>query len=246
MNVTIGMIVPPAGDAVPPEAYALYPEGVRFVARSLALRELTIEGYSAVIDRVATLALDLREQEGADAVALMGTSLSFYAGPDFNDRLVEVMEGAAGVPATTMSNAVRDALRVVGARKVTVETAYSGTVNRKLQEFLADAGFDVLHVGGLDLTSVESVKAVGADDVAGLAFKADRMAGGEADAVLISCGGLPALDLAAAVEPRLGKPVVASSTAGVWAAVRLLGLSGDSVALGELGRRSAPTEASGL
>ncbi|MGV6875981.1 arylmalonate decarboxylase [Pseudochelatococcus sp. B33] len=239
MSVTIGMIVPPAGDAVPREAYGLYPEGVRFVARSLVLRELTLEGYSAVIDRVAALARDLRERDGADAIALMGTSLSFYAGPGFNDSLVEVIEQAAGVPATTMSNAVRDALRVVGARKVSVGTAYSETVNRKLEEFLTDAGFDVLHIGGLDLTTVESVQAIRADDVIDLAFEADRKASGEADAILISCGGLPALDLTAAVEPRLGKPVVASATAGVWAAVRLLGISGESPALGRLGRGPA-------
>ncbi|MFC0218889.1 aspartate/glutamate racemase family protein [Pseudochelatococcus lubricantis] len=238
MSMTIGLIVPPAGDAVPPEAYGLYPEGVRFTARSLALEALTIEGYSEAIERVAALARELRDDEGADAIALMGTSLSFFRGTGFNDDLISVIEEASGVPATTMSSAVRDALRTVGARKVAVGTAYSAIVNRKLEQFLVDAGFEVLHIGGLDMTAVETIRAVGADVVADLALEADRMAGGEADAILVSCGGLPALDLAAAVEPRIGKPVVASATAGVWAAVRLLGMSGESRALGRLGQLS--------
>lgn len=235
MTRTIGMIVPPAGDAVPPEAYGLYPEGVRFAARSLALDELTLAGYRGVIDRVASLSRQLREEEGAEAVALMGTSLSFFRGPAFNDELVAVMKEAAGVPATTMSNAVRDALLAVGARTLAVGTAYADEVNRKLADFLVSAGFTVLHLQGLDITDVHAVRGVGDAVVARLALEADAAAGGEADAVLISCGGLPALDLAAAVEPEVNKPVVASATAGVWAAMRLLGLPGTSPALGRLG-----------
>ena len=52
---------------------SLVPEGVRFAGRGLALGELTIEGYSAVIDRTRELAKELRDREGANAIALMGT-----------------------------------------------------------------------------------------------------------------------------------------------------------------------------
>lgn len=232
---TVGMIVPPAGDAVPPEAYGLYPRGVRFAARSLALAELSIAGYGQVIDRVATLARRLREEEGAEAVVLMGTSLSFFRGGAFNDELVDVMEDAAGVPATTMSNAVRDALRTVGARKVAVGTAYSDEVNDKLVRFLEAAGFEVPHMQGLGLTDLDAVLGLGDEAVTNLALDTDRNAGGRNDAVLISCGGLKSLSLSPAIEPLIGKPVVASATAGAWAAVRLLGIDGQSKALGRLG-----------
>lgn len=239
MTATIGMIVPPAGDMVPPEAYGLYPEGIRFAARSLILKELTLEGYSSVIDRVATLARQLGEEEGADAVVLMGTSLSFFRGSGFNEELVGIMERAAGIPATTMSNAVRDALGEVKARKVAVGTAYSDDVNRKLASFLDEAGFEVVHMQGLDITDVRVVRTVQSKAVAKLALEVDRGSDAKADAVLISCGGLPALDLAADVEPAIGKPVVASATAGVWAGMRLLGRSGASPRLGFLGMPEA-------
>ena len=48
----IGMIVPPAAGAVPPEAPALYPRGARFIAEGLGLERLTPDGYDAVIDDV--------------------------------------------------------------------------------------------------------------------------------------------------------------------------------------------------
>ncbi|MFD2236572.1 aspartate/glutamate racemase family protein [Aureimonas populi] len=232
---TVGLIVPPAGDAVPPEAEGLYPRGVRFAARSLALGELSIAGYGRVIDRVATLARRLREEEGARAVVLMGTSLSFFRGGAFNEELVEVMQGAAGVPATTMSNAIRDALRAVGARRVAVGTAYAEEVNDKLAQFLRSAGFEIAHVHGLGLTDPQAVLRLGEGAVANLALAADSHAGGLSDAVLISCGGLKSLSLSRKVEPVIGKPVIASATAGAWAAVRLVGLSGKSEALGRLG-----------
>lgn len=236
MTPTIGMIVPPAGDAVPPEAYGLYPEGVRFAARSLMLKELTLAGYSGVIDRVATLARQLREEEGADAIVLMGTSLSFFRGSGFNEELVGIMREAAGIPATTMSNAVRDALRALDARKIAVGTAYADDVNQKLEVFLCEAGFEIVHMQGLDITDVSVVPTIKSAAVAKLAVEVDRNSNGEADAILISCGGLPSLQLATDVEPVIGKPVVASATAGVWAGLRLLGHDGASPGLGLLGK----------
>lgn len=234
MTPTVGMIVPPAGDEVPAEAYGLYPRGVRFVARSLALETLTLAGYSGVIDRVGELAKSLRDEEGADAICLMGTSLSFFRGSDFNEDLVQVMREASGRPATTMSSAVRDALHAVGARRLAVGTAYGQEVNDQLRQFLERAGFEILTLEGLDVTDVHAVRKIGSKVVADLALRVDRNSGGEADAILISCGGLPALDLAGAVEPVADKPVVASATAGVWAAMQLVGPVAPSPKLGRL------------
>lgn len=234
MTPTVGMIVPPAGDEVPVEAYGLYPQGVRFVARSLALEALTLAGYDSVINRVGELAKTLRDEESADVICLMGTSLSFFRGSDFNEDLMKVMREASGRPATTMSSAVRDALHAVGARRLAVGTAYGREVNDQLRLFLECAGFEILTLEGLDMTDVQAVRKVGSKVVADLALRVDQNSGGEADAILISCGGLPALHLAGAVEPIAGKPVIASATAGVWAAMQLVDPGAPSPKLGRL------------
>ena len=145
---TIGMIVPPKPDTVPPEPLKLYPEGVRFRAKGLGLTSLTPEGYDQVIGRIAKASAELAE-EGADAIALMGTSISFYRGPAFNAELVASMEKASGLPATTMSNAVVDALSTLGAKRLAVATAYGDEVNDRLAAYLGEV-FDI-HGGGLDL-----------------------------------------------------------------------------------------------
>src|SRR5690242_2781316 len=67
----------PVESTVPPEAGSMYPSGVRFLAASVGLARMTPEGYDQVLDRIAPTAAELARQ-GAQAIVLMGTSLSFY------------------------------------------------------------------------------------------------------------------------------------------------------------------------
>lgn len=232
----LGMIVPPAEGRVPPEAEALRPQGVRLCARGLGLQALTLEDYATAIERVEELARQLKDHDGATAIALMGTSLSFFRGRAFNDELNRVMRAATGLPSVTMSDAIRDALGAVGARRIAIGTAYTDAVNARLQGFVEDCGFEVLAIRSLGLTEVPDIHAVSEDRVAELGHEAAQAAGGRADAVLISCGGLAALNLAPRLEGVLGIPVIASATAGVWAALRLVGVECRHPALGRLAR----------
>src|ERR1700760_4908865 len=71
-----------------------------------------------------------------DAIMVIGTSLTFYKGAAVHRRLLEQLRAATGLPVSTMSQAVVDGLRAVGAKKVAVATAYDGEVNRRLKDFL--------------------------------------------------------------------------------------------------------------
>ena len=104
MATVIGMIVPPASGEVPPEPPILYPM-LNFIAEGLALPRLTPKGYDTVIEDTAGLAIKLKER-GAEAIALMGTSLSFYRGPAGNRAVIEAMREATDLPVTTMTNSV--------------------------------------------------------------------------------------------------------------------------------------------
>src|SRR5215468_7499855 len=75
----LGMIFPPANYPVPPEAKQLYPKGITFLAEGVGLERMTPAGYDAVIDKIVPAAMKLAKQ-GANAISLMGTSLSFYKG----------------------------------------------------------------------------------------------------------------------------------------------------------------------
>ena len=224
----------PVETTVPPEATTLYSTGVHFEAASVGLATMTPEGYDAVLERIAPTAKTLA-QRGAQAIALMGTSLSFYKGAAFNRELTRRVAQASGLPAITMSTAVIEGLRSVGAKHLAVATAYNDEVNHRLETFLHEEGFQVLTIRGLGVEKVEDIHAVTQKallDFSASVFESAKTKG--ADALLVSCGGLHTLDLLQPLEQRCGAPVVSSLPHALRAGVRLLGLSGRVPGYGKL------------
>lgn len=226
------MIFPPADYPVPPEAKLMYPTGVRFLALGVGLERMTPEGYDKVIDNIVPAAKKLAA-DGANAIALMGTSLSFYKGAAFNQQLADAIHNATGLPSTTMSTAVVEGLRSMGGKKVAVATAYNDEVNRRLRNFLEESGFEVLTVKGLGIERFEDSPPVTQDGLQ--KFSAEVWASvPKSDSLLISCGALKTLEIVAPLEKQCKVPVVSSLPHALRAGVRLLGLSGRSKGYGQL------------
>ncbi|MEO8922983.1 MAG: arylmalonate decarboxylase [Caldimonas sp.] len=232
----VGLIVPPAHGEVPADGAALYgTDRVRFIARGLALGEISTRGYEGVIDRVVGLAEALA-RDGACAVSLMGTSLSFFRGAAFNAELEAEMTRRAGVPCTTMSHAIVRALRALHVARVAVATAYIDEVNERLGRYLTASDLAVTAIRGLAITGVQEVGEVPTATLVDLC-ESVHAADPSADGILISCGGLLTLDAIAAVEAKLGVPVVSSSPAGFWDVMRVAGLESASRHGGRLFRQ---------
>lgn len=234
----IGLIVPPAHGQVPSDGAVLYgADRVRFIARGLALGEITTRGYEGVIDRVVGLAEEMA-RAGARAVSLMGTSLSFFRGAAFNAELEAEMSRRTGLPCTTMSNGIVRALRAVNVARVAVATAYVDDVNERLCRYLATSDLAVTAIRGLAITGVREVGEVPTQTLVDLCETVFAVDPG-ADGILISCGGLLTLEAITAVEAKLGVPVVSSSPAGFWDVMRVAGLRSESPQGGELFRVKA-------
>jgi arylmalonate decarboxylase len=227
----LGMIFPPANYPVPPEAPLLYPN-VKFLADGVGLERMTPEEYDRVFDRILPAAKK-QAKEGANAIDVMGTSLTFYKGAAFNQRLIDTITKETGLPATTMSTGIVDGLRAVGGRRVAVATAYNDVVNQRLRVFLEESGFEVLTVKGLGIVRFEDSAPVTQDGL--LKFSAGVWgAVPKADSLVISCGALKTLDLIVPLEKRCKVPVVSSTPHALRAGVRLLGLSGRAPGYGSL------------
>jgi arylmalonate decarboxylase len=232
MTPCIGLIVPPGHGQVPEDAGLLYGDRYRFIARGLGIGAVSPAGFAPVIETVMDRAIELRAA-GAQAISLMGTSISFYRGPAFAESLREAMEEATGVPCTTMSHAIFRALRTLGMQRVAVATSYIDELNDKLVDYLTHAGFTVTAIEGMSITGVEEVGRVPTQSLVDLSKKVyarDRSAQG----VFISCGGLLTLDAIRQLEDELGLPVTASSPAGFWDVARLAGGDPSSPGFGRL------------
>ena len=218
----LGLIAPPANYPVPPEGLTLYGSDLRFTVFGLGLPAMTPEGYDSVIDKIVPAARQ-QAKEGANAISIFGTSLTFYRGAAFNQKLIDDVRKATGLATTSMSTAVVEGLRAFGARRVTVATAYNDEVNRRLRTFLDESGFEVVALEGLGLEAIGDPGKVSQADLqqfcAGVFKRASK-----ADALLVSCGGLRTLELLAPLESQCRVPVVSSTPHALWAGMRLLGL----------------------
>jgi|HubBroStandDraft_6_1064221.scaffolds.fasta_scaffold33222_4 arylmalonate decarboxylase len=227
----IGMIVPPASGEVPPEGAILYPD-IRFVAMGLGLRQISPTGFDEVVATIVAKA-ELLAADGAQAISVMGTSLTFYQGANANNALITAVAAATGLPTTTMSSAVVRGLKALGVGRVALATAYIDDLNTRLTTFLAANDITVAGIEGLAMTDMNAVKHVPPARLITLAERAFAH-DPSAEGILLSCGGLLTLDVIDPVEQRLGIPVVASSPAGFWDAVQVAGLDAACPGYGRL------------
>ncbi|HEY1760546.1 MAG TPA: twin-arginine translocation signal domain-containing protein [Bryobacteraceae bacterium] len=217
----MGMIFPPADAPVPPEAKLLYPHGVTFLAEGLAFNGMTIESFDEAVPRIVPAALKLKNR-GATAISIMGTSLTFYKGAAFNQELIDRVHQATGLPTTSMSSGIVDGLKVAGASRIAVATAYSDIINAAFERFLKESGFDVLVMKGLNL--IRATNAVSQEQLSD--FSAGVFAAApKAGTLLISCGGLSTINLLVPLEAKCKVPVVSSTPHALMNAVRLVGIS---------------------
>lgn len=228
----LGLIFPPFGRGVPEEGVAMYGDRLKFVVTGLGLDRMTPDGYDSVISKIPAAAKQLADA-GADAIELTGTSLTFYKGEAFNQRLREAVIEASGLPATTMSNGVIEGLKAVGARKIAVATAYNDTVNDRLDAFLREHDLEPVVVTGLGIEAIRDVDTVTQDYLIEFGARV-RESAPEADSLLVSCGGFRTLEIIAPLEARTGVPVISSMPHGLWAGARLVGMTGASPGFGTL------------
>ena len=239
-HLRIGLVVPFSTDRVPDEGLKMYPE-VTFIPKGGGVRALTPDGYDAAWDGILPAAKELAKQ-GVDAIMVIGTSLTFYRGYEAHQTLLAQLRKETALPVSTMSEAVVDGLRSVGAKKVAVATAYSDLVNDRLADFLRRAGFEVAAMKGFGILEFGGAERMSEGDIIDLSGKAIGEAKA-ADAVLISCGGLMTLGCAVPIEDKHGIPVVTSTQSAFWKALRLAGDDGQIPGYGRMLGQSAPAHA---
>src|SRR5215470_7299290 len=219
----LGLIFPPLNYPIPPDAKLLYPTGVQFLGNGVGLPGgMTLESYEEAIPRAVPAAEALAKQ-GAKAISVFGSSLTFYKGAKFNEELTQRVTKATGLPATTQSNGLVDGLKVANAKRIAVATAYTDVVTGRLKIFLEEHGFTVTFAKGLGYERIPEGAATQQ-----ILFKlgADAYANSnKADALVVSCGALKTLDLIVPLENHIKVPVVSSTPHGLMNGVRLLGVS---------------------
>ena len=232
----IGLLVPSSNTTVEPEFYRALPRGVTLHTARLFLTRIAPESILKMVEDMETQARLLASAD-VDVIVLGATAPSFLKGVGYDRELIQKIETATGKRATTTSTALVQAIRHMGARRVVLGSAYDEKVNGIARSFLEASGLEVLDVKGLALVDNLVVGRLSSDTAYDLALSLDHA---RADAIVLSCTNWQTLDAIERIERASGKPVITTTQATIWAALRAVGHTESIRGYGRLLRDLAP------
>ena len=236
----LGLIVPTTNTVNEAEWHMHAPSGVTLHSARMPLHaDLTTEGALEALYADVEAATRRLAGAGLSAIAYGCTAGSMLTPVT---ALPVRMARLAGVPCVTTAGALVSALRALGRRHIAAATPYHDALNAHEVHFLEGQGFTVHRISGLGIGGggpheYAHIARTPADVIAAHVKAADHP---EADVMLVSCTDFPVLPLIADLEADLGKPVITSNQATLWAALRAAGIDDELPELGMLFRNERP------
>lgn len=210
----LGVIHPATGTVQMTEMRRYLHEDVSIYSIPAPFRKVTKEGLEEMDQKVLEVAEYFRLYYPVDYVYFGCTSGSFIGGSGYDQKLcARLLEKTGAKDSCTTTTAVLDALRAVGAKKITMCTPYPEEVNLHEKIYFEEEGFEILSLAGLGKEDPRRIPETELDEIYELVGKSWNPG---SDTLFISCTGLPSLPLVPRLEKELGVPVVTSNLAGIW------------------------------
>lgn len=221
-RAVFSVLLPATNAVVEPDMAALRPAGVTNQTYRFPFPGLP-DGVEGLMDLMRpTLGLALACEP--DRVVVAYTPEYMPDGVTAASQLRTFVEDAVGLPATMASDAVPEALKALGARRIGLVTPFLPAANQNVAAYFAALGFSV--AGAAALSSANKGRVY----TARISETEVRDAFARVDTpeveVLVQVGtALVCAGFAADLEAHHGKPVVAVNTATYWLALRQHGIA---------------------
>ena len=226
----VGFVLIPNEQTIEEDMIRHMPPGVgAYFSRLTMPREITTDSLSQAGASMADAAARILPDDGLDVICYACTSGTVSLGEDRTHA--ELTRGAPGAKPASLAGAVRKALGALGVHKIVLGSPYVDELNQNMVRYFEGAGFEVLEAHGMGLLHDTEMIRVAPDYIVDYACAIDRP---DAEAVLISCGALRAIDVVDRIEQTLGKPVICSNQAMLWDCLRLAGIEDRLPGLGRL------------
>lgn len=226
----IGLITVASGSSTESEFNCYAPLGVGVLTTRVFLRDMSPEALvemAAYVDEAASLLAGAE----VDVIAFACTAGSLVKGVGYDQEIIERLQSRTGLPVTTTSTGVVEALRILNVQKVVVTTPYQKKVNQAEKAFLEGNGFKVLRLEAVESPEPKYVPQIHPEEMY-------RLTKGifteEADGIFISCTGLHVDTIIKLLEEDLKRPVVTSNQATLWSALRKIHVNEKIEGLGKL------------
>ena len=221
----IGIIVPSVNTVVEPWFSRVCPPGVTVHAARMFLdNNLTADALMRMDRDEGLRGVKQIMSCKPSSVAYCCTASSIVQGLEYDGRLNHELNQAAGVPAFTATLGIIEALHAVGAKRIAVCSPYTRAIDDAEHVFFSAAGFEILGSAHLGIADAFRLADPTPEDITQLALKAWHAGNAEADATLITCLNMNSQTVIESLEQRTGKPVITSTQATLWKALRAAGV----------------------
>lgn len=228
----IGHVAPSRGDTLVYEFYKMFPEGFMMLNTTGTVRQLVDSDFAKQLQRIEEAVQDLVDNN-CDSIIFSGsplfTRLPFGTDREMGQNLTEKF----GVPVAAGLTAEVEALKAMKIKKLVVGTPYEDEINQRLKRHLEASGFEVLQIAGYGVRKNAQLT----DLPVHASYKiAKRLyaKGRDADGIFIPCPRWPTITDVALLEEEIGKPVITSSLACIWHALKLIDIKENVSGYGRL------------
>lgn len=216
----IGHVAPSRGDTLVYEFYKIFSEGFMILNTTGTVRQLVDGDFEKQLARIEEAVQDLVENH-CDSIIFSGSPL-FTRLPFGSDRqLGQKLSDKFGIPVAAGLTAEVEALKAMNCKKLVVGTPYPEELNDRLKRHLEASGFDVLQIAGYGVRRNADLTDLPVHASYKIAKRLYAKAG-DADGVFIACPRWPTLPDVELLEQEIKKPVVTSSLACIWHAMKLI------------------------
>ena len=222
-EIRLGMIVPSVNIVVEAWYPQIVPAGVSVHFARMLMPAGTSPERIIEMDRTdGKHAIDQLASCCPHAIAYGCTASSIVQGHAFDAHLREEITQIAGVPATSATNSIFAACAALGLKRVTAVSPYSAEVDAAEHHFFAEGGVETIAGAHLGISDGFRLAEPAPEAILDLALGAWDP---ESDGLIIACLNFRSHPIIDALEARIGKPVVTSTQATFWHALRLAGVT---------------------
>ena len=228
----LGVVVPSVNTVVEPWFNAVCPDGVSVhAARMLLDANLTAEAVLRMDREEGLHAVEQLVSCRPASIAYCCTASSIVQGVGYDDVLIHEISRVAKVPAVTATRSITTALKMLGARRISVASPYAKELDDAEHRFFTAAGYEIAGSACLGIADSFRLADPTPPEIVELARRAWR---DDADALLITCLNLRSHEVIERLEREIGKPVVTSTQATLWQLLRTAGIDDRIAGYGRL------------
>lgn len=222
----IGIVVPSVNTVMEPWAQKIVPEGVSvFAARMFIPPATTPDAFIEMDRNEGAAAIRQLSSVHPDAIAYGCTASSIVQGLDYDAHLRAEIEQDYKAPSTTAAHAIITAAKALSAQTVSIVSPYTEEVDRAEHRYFEGAGLKVVGGACLGITDGFALAEPSPETLFDLGVRGfDK----RADALIMTCLNTRSHTVIDRLEKELGKPVITSTQATLWHALRLAGIK-DSI-----------------